>query len=122
VAPSVPPAAVTSKALSDFEARNVDAFERIDDADDGQSSRTFRGEYSIKNSRNASLVDDVDGREETQGFLIDLDRRRGPDMSASRQVGTEDIERRAGRLHAARVRFGERLLSDRKKDSYAAPA
>ena len=40
VAPSVPPA-WTSRAESDFDRPSVDAFESIDDADDGQSSRTF---------------------------------------------------------------------------------
>jgi hypothetical protein len=43
VAPSVPPA-WTSKAESDFDRPSVDALESIDDAEDGQSSRTFAGE------------------------------------------------------------------------------
>ena len=42
VAPSVPPA-WTSRAESDFDRPRVDAFERIEDADDGQSSFTFIG-------------------------------------------------------------------------------
>ena len=42
VAPSVPPA-WTSRAESDFDRPSVDAFESIDDADDGQSSFTFIG-------------------------------------------------------------------------------
>ena len=42
VAPSVPPV-WTSRAESDFDRPRVDAFERIEDADDGQSSFTFIG-------------------------------------------------------------------------------
>ena len=63
MAPSVPPVAVRSREESLLLGRRVEARESIDDADDGQSSFTFWGENSIKNSRNASLVDDVDGRE-----------------------------------------------------------